>query len=457
MDPANILSLLQGQAPVQPANVLQTIMGPSPEQVNNGLPGMDASPPAPSPVMAAANAASPPMPKKRRSLLDTIGRISDVLATVGGAQALYQPTLDAREDRSLALGDHDRKVNAEEIALATNKFALGDAQNVRLGQAARGLQAIKASGGDITKAWPVIAQRMQLDPATVESVGQALATNPTALDGLIAATTDPKYDQSKYGGSVVYGKDANGNLVAYQPSLGNDSARNILPDGVTPIDPLKFVDTGNAQVGVGTRSGSPVRILPKSATPDARLGANTRLTISREGNVSRERTAAMKSGTNKAGDPAMIETAQGNLDELRGIYNDLNRRGAMVSPKQAADKNVVARIRASGIGQTLEGAVGTEAQTQRDRIASIRPQLMQSLAKATGMTGKQLDSNADVKLFMQTVTNPAASYEANMAAIDGLERFLKANAKKPVVAPRSTPVRPRPKANSGGWSIVGVK
>ena len=147
---------------------------------------------------------------------------------------------------------------------------------------------------------------------------------------------------------------------------------------------------------------------------------------------------------------SMVETAQGNLNELRTIYGELNKMGAMVSPTQAADKNVIARIRASGIGQVLEGAVGTEAQTRRDRIASIRPQLMQSLAKATGMTGKQLDSNADVKLFMQTVTNPAASYEANLAAIAGLERFLKANVKKPAAAPAKP-------ASKSGWSIVKVQ
>jgi hypothetical protein len=76
--------------------------------------------------------------------------------------------------------------------------------------------------------------------------------------------------------------------------------------------------------------------------------------------------------------------------------------------------------------------------------------LMQSLSKATGMTGRQLDSNADVKLFMQTVTDPTRSYEANMKAIEGLERFLKTSIKKPA-APAA-----KPAANSG-WKIVKVQ
>jgi hypothetical protein len=94
----------------------------------------------------------------------------------------------------------------------------------------------------------------------------------------------------------------------------------------------------------------------------------------------------------------------------------------------------------------VEGTIGTEAQTQRDRINSIRPGLMQALAKATGMTGKQLDSNADVKLFMQTVTNPTASYEANIAALDGLERFVRQNAAGSSPAPnRQAPNRQAPR------------
>ncbi|MFL6708002.1 MAG: hypothetical protein ACJ8HI_07325 [Massilia sp.] len=434
MDPDNLFQILLGNAPVAPSNVLQG---------------------APQSAPAQAAPAAEASPRPRRSLLDTIGRISDVLAKVGGADALYEPTLNAREDRTLKLGDHSRQVDADNIKLATDKFALGDAHNLRLGHVARGLQAIKTAGGDINQAWPVLAQRMQLDPETIESVGQAIANDPNALDGLIAATTDPKYDQSKYGGSVVYAKNKEGRLVAYQPSLSGDEARSILPDGVEPIDPFKAVDLGGSQALVGTRSGNPVRVLPKTERPGYRGG----VPINERPGYSGGRPIAPAPGKAGTGpDPAMIETAQGNLDELRAIYTDLHKMGAMVSPAQAADKNVVARIRASGIGQLLEGAVGTQAQTQRDRVASIRPQLMQSLAKATGMTGKQLDSNADVKLFMQTVTNPATSYEANLKAIAGLERFLHANAKKnaAAAAPAARPstVRPKPK---DGWTIVGVK
>lgn len=457
MDSPNILSIMAALGitdPAEPANVLQTVAAPQPVQTPVAV-QVAAPPPAP---------AAAPTPKRRRSLVDIIGNIADGVAQAGGATPMYQRTLDAIQARELAQQNAARDVEMDGIKLATDKFALGDAQIARLGQTARGVKAIMAANPDATAAqiWPMLAKQMQIPDDQIEAIGQKIAENPLVLDGMISGATDPKLQQSKYGGSVVYATGPDGKLAAFQPGLGDEGGRQVLPEGFTPIDPLKFVDTGGAQVGVGTRSGKPTRILPKSAKPDTLINAQT----SRDNNIRSNQTAITIAGMPARGKPGeggdnapMVETARGSLNELRTIYRDLNKMGAMVSPKQAANKNVVARIRASGIGQTLEGAVGTEAQTKRDRVASIRPQLMQSLAKATGMTGKQLDSNADVKLFMQTVTNPAASYEANIAAIDGLERFLQANVKKPsAAAPKKPagPVRPKAKAASG-WKIVGVK
>lgn len=89
----------------------------------------------------------------------------------------------------------------------------------------------------------------------------------------------------------------------------------------------------------------------------------------------------------------------------------------------------------------------------RDRIGSIRPNLMQSIAQATGMTGKQLDSNADVKLFAQTVSDPTKSYEANIAAIrPGTEAFPESEREKGS-ARTARKVTPRP--SSGGRGRLG--
>lgn len=450
--PPQLAAILTPQAPA--ANVMQAA----------------AAPPAPQPAPVAA------APRERHSLLDKLGRAADVFARVGGAEALYQPTLDAREDREIMRGDHARQVDMEGLrhTLAEQQIGAGTdeaagRQNTRLGAAVRGLQAIQRSGGSIDQAWPILAKQAGIPEDRAAQLGQIFAANPQALGGFASmlGATDP----AEFGVQPFYAQDADGKLRAYQ--LGRDgTVRPIeLGEGEVPADPLTFVNAGDRQVGVGRLSGDQRVTVRTNERPGMAADRETRLRIAREGNASRERTAATRGTKPAAGAPtaAMVETARGSLNELRQIYGNLNKMGAMVSPNRSTGGNIVSRVRSSAAGQVLEGAVGTQAQTLRDRVASIRPGLMQSIARATGMTGRQLDSNADVKLFMQTVTNPSASYEANLQAIAGLERFLAANAKsiaatpgapRPAAprraAPRARP-QPRPPAGTGGgWGRATV-
>ena len=442
-------------------NFLQTVIGGAPAQDPASmfagpevLPVNTATMPRQAPMQA------PEMPqvapgRQRRSLLETLGGVADVIARVGGAEALYQPTLDAREDRAMAQEDRMRQIDLDALRMrqGEQQIAAGDmeasaAQNALVKNAIRGLQAVKKGGGDAARAWPILAQQAGIPQERAAALAQIFEQDPQALDGIAAMLADG--EEGEFGLQPFYVQGPQG-LEAYQLSKDGTVKKVALPEGAAPIDPLRFVDTGGAQVGVGTRSGQPVRILPKTEAPGRAADRASRERIAGQNNRARVAVAGMKktgSETPKGGDIGpMVESAKGNLQELRTIYKDLRDMGALVSPSQSAAGNIVARARASGAGQMLEGAVGTEAQTKRDRINSLRPALMQSLAKATGMTGKQLDSNADVKLFMQTVTDPTKSYEANIAAIEGLERFLEANTRAarpaPVARPNARRVTPR--------------
>jgi hypothetical protein len=436
---------------------------------------------APAAPVAAPQASTPTRPaRSRSSVLDVIGRAADVFARVGGAPALYQPTLDSRQDRELALGDHDREIDMDKLRadLARQQITAGtgaitDADTARLQRAAQGLQAIRQANpeADISAVWPVIAKQMGIPDEQAGALLQASSQNPDIFRGLAGSTND-------LGKNLYFGTGPKGETVAYQ--IGKDGQPHILnfgAAGVTPSEPTKVVDTGDSAVVLG-QSGQTKRILPKTEAPGkaadraqaagiagarirsaetiARGNQQTQLTIA--GMPARSNGKAAAGGSS----PVAAQNADNLLKELSGIYDKLNAGGAMVNPDHSTTGNVLSRVRSSRLGQLAEGTIGTQAQTLRDRVGSIRPQLMQTLAKATGMTGKQLDSNADVKLFMQTVTDPSASYQANQAAIAGLRRFLASNSKAaaPAASPRSsapgrTPVKPR--ASAGGWSVVGVK
>ena len=105
------------------------------------------------------------------------------------------------------------------------------------------------------------------------------------------------------------------------------------------------------------------------------------------------------------------------VDRLAASYDNLETQGAVVSPTKNALSNVWERAAASGPGQFVAGAVGTQAQSERDSIASARASLMAALKSATGLSAQQLNSNAELQFYMQMATDPTKSIEANRDAL----------------------------------------
>lgn len=443
MDPDNIFQILMGNSPAGgQSNVLQG-MAPQPRAPQEPTPAAD--------IAQAAVAASPPTPKPRRSLIDTIGRISDVFAKVGGAEALYQPTLDAREKHGFDVQDHGLKVDEATIKNATDKFDLGDKHNARLGQAARGLKAIQAAGGDINQAWPVLAQRMQLDPDTISSVGQALASDPHALDGLIGAATDPKYDQSKYSGSVVYAKGPDGKIVAFQPSLSNDGGRSILPDGYSAIEPSKVLDLGGSAAVVGN-SGERKVILPKTAKPDTILTTTTSRQNNRDTNQTNLTIAGMPArskdgpGTAKGGD-ANVPTLLNNIEQG---FNDLH--GMKALPGEG-----------SGVGQ-LEGIIGRSALGQKAGeqlgmpAAQKRLEIMKNVSALQQAMLKSLPASATRTKFEQEMLArglPDPSKMSLKTAQTVIGQLRQSYAEAVATLNKSAPA-PKKVQPAGGWGTATV-
>jgi hypothetical protein len=258
------------QQPSAPVNILERLGYDNPDGgISNAAPALPSQP-------------ATRQPRERRTVLDTVGRVADVLAKVGGAEALYQPSLDAREDRSLALEDRQRGIDLEalktalvrqqiqqgEMGLAEGQNQLADYSTGKIGLAVRGLQAIQARGGDPTKAWPLLTQQLGIDPERAAVIGNAIAQDPNALFGLNAALNGAQ-GGNEYGLQPFYAQDASGNVKAYQ--LGKDgSIREVqLPGGFQPSGTVATVDSGGANVVIDKRTGQPIRVIPKSGGPVA--------------------------------------------------------------------------------------------------------------------------------------------------------------------------------------------
>jgi len=148
------------------------------------------------------------------------------------------------------------------------------------------------------------------------------------------------------------------------------------------------------------------------------------------------------------------ETAQENagtaIAQLRQSFDQLDKLGGITSTQNRAGTNVMAGLSSSGAGQFTGRLFGTEAQSQRNQIAQTRPLLMTSIMKAMGLSAKQLDSNAELKLWLSAATDPTLDIQSNRAALDNLENMLTGKGKPAPAAPK-----PKSEVRSQADAILG--
>ncbi|CAB4172485.1 hypothetical protein UFOVP1470_25 [uncultured Caudovirales phage] len=120
------------------------------------------------------------------------------------------------------------------------------------------------------------------------------------------------------------------------------------------------------------------------------------------------------------------ETGRENVSQtiaaLRDQYSQLEEGGGIPDPNKSTLANITAGISSSGAGQTVGRMFGTRNQSKRNEILMTRPALLQHIMKATGMSAKQMDSNAELKLWLSTATDPTLDISANMNALDRIEK-----------------------------------
>ena len=112
------------------------------------------------------------------------------------------------------------------------------------------------------------------------------------------------------------------------------------------------------------------------------------------------------------------------LNELKSYYDTLKEGGGIVSQQQGPIENIWARASSSIPGQTVSGAVGTRNQMTRDKIEQTRPLLLNLIKEATGMSAQQMNSNAEMQMYLRAATDPTLSYEANVQALQNLDKLF---------------------------------
>ena len=174
----------------------------------------------------------------------------------------------------------------------------------------------------------------------------------------------------------------------------------------------------------------------------------------------RAKSEAKKTGSLAAEQPEAEVARQkvsSTLEDLKNKYLTLSSAGAITNPANSAGENALAYLRSSGLGQFGGKVFGTNEQSIRNNIASIKPALINAIRQATGMSAKAMDSNAELQFYLQQVTDPSLDINTNLAAIDRLERNYGLSSPRPDYSgkdsePTNTPAtqKERPPLSSFG-------
>ena len=131
------------------------------------------------------------------------------------------------------------------------------------------------------------------------------------------------------------------------------------------------------------------------------------------------------------------------LDNLREHYRVLNEARAIPSSERGTASNVGAWVQSSTPGQILGRMGGTKEQDARNQIQSSRLRILNAIKSATGMSAQQLNSNIELRTWLDSLTSLSNTYESNIGIIDSIEEtFLKNKEKTPSPERRKTDLPP---------------
>jgi hypothetical protein len=116
------------------------------------------------------------------------------------------------------------------------------------------------------------------------------------------------------------------------------------------------------------------------------------------------------------------ETLGDILSTAQTLVKDLKDSGGMSSTSAGALSNLITSTQTGTAGQFLGGVFGTEAQSKRDQLKSVRLQLLNAIKQATGMSAQQLNSNVELQTYLKSLGSEGMTAEANLAIIDNLSK-----------------------------------
>jgi hypothetical protein len=120
------------------------------------------------------------------------------------------------------------------------------------------------------------------------------------------------------------------------------------------------------------------------------------------------------------------ESLSDTVEVAKTLVSDLAKSGGMTSTSNGPLSNLITSLGTGTIGQFGGRVVGTANQAKRDELNSVRLQLLNSVKEATGMSASQLNSNVELKTWLNSLGGADMTKEANEAILNNISnKYLK--------------------------------
>jgi hypothetical protein len=147
------------------------------------------------------------------------------------------------------------------------------------------------------------------------------------------------------------------------------------------------------------------------------------------------------------------------LQKIRSAYETLNKAESIPSAERGAFANVFDYISTTSLGREAQRALGTSANKSLNEITGARKLLATAIKTAAGMSAQEMNSNVELQLTLDALTDPTQGYESAISQLDTLEQLYgTGGAQTPPpsnVAPQKTPVaKPPAGISADDWKFM---
>lgn len=111
---------------------------------------------------------------------------------------------------------------------------------------------------------------------------------------------------------------------------------------------------------------------------------------------------------------------QATLNDVTRNYRKLGEMGVLITPQTEPVQRVKTFLASQAPG--VAGVISPEMGGPMQAIQNLRQSLVSSLMGATGMTAKQIDSNVEMKAYLDSLTSPGQTAEAIVDTFNAMSR-----------------------------------